>query len=86
MKEIDIDSDIVLHHPGLQFLSSLPLFQEKYVETVMCRIFYTINRSWDFKITLQELKKSNFVATLRMVEENEDINKVRLCRSFNSVS
>jgi serine/threonine-protein phosphatase 2A regulatory subunit B'' len=73
--------DVVLHHPGLQFLSSLPLFQERYVETVICRIFYSMNRVWTGRITLSELKKSRFLSVLHALEETDDINLV--CKREN---
>ena len=28
---------------------------------VIARIFYTVSKSWNFKITLSELRKSNFL-------------------------
>jgi serine/threonine-protein phosphatase 2A regulatory subunit B'' len=37
--------DVVLKcHPGLEFLAETAEFQRKYAETVVYRIFYTINR------------------------------------------
>lgn len=32
------------YHPGLEFLADTPEFQARYAETVIYRIFYTINR------------------------------------------
>jgi hypothetical protein len=36
---------VVETHPGLAFLSSTLEFQARYIETVIARIFYTVNRS-----------------------------------------
>lgn len=37
--------DMVLkYHPGLEFLAETSEFQKKYAETVVFRIFYTLNR------------------------------------------
>ncbi len=37
--------EIVLrHHPGLEFLAETQEFQRKYAQTVVFRIFYTINK------------------------------------------
>ncbi|POI35657.1 hypothetical protein CIB84_000590 [Bambusicola thoracicus] len=44
--------------------------------TVIQRIFYTVNRSWSGKITLTELRKSNFLQTLALLEEEDDINQI----------
>ena len=35
---------IVDTHPGLAFLGDSPEFRERYVDTVIIRIFYTVNR------------------------------------------
>lgn len=45
-------------------------------ETVIYRIFYSVNRSGSGRITLRELKRSNLMAAFQQVEEEEDINKV----------
>jgi serine/threonine-protein phosphatase 2A regulatory subunit B'' len=48
-------------HPGLEFLKEAPEFQERYVETVIYRIFYAVNRKGDRRITLRELKRSDLL-------------------------
>ena len=35
---------ILLYHPGLEFLKETAEFQKKYAETVIYRIFYSLNR------------------------------------------
>ena len=35
---------ILLFHPGLEFLKETAEFQKKYAETVIYRIFYSLNR------------------------------------------
>jgi hypothetical protein len=35
---------VLQYHPGLEFLADTPEFQARYAETVIYRIFYTINR------------------------------------------
>eukprot|EP00897_Mesotaenium_endlicherianum_P010275 jgi/Mesen1/9276/ME000060S08713 len=63
-------------HPGLEFLHDTPEFQERYAETVIYRIFYHVNRSGNGRMLLRELKRSNLMAALQQVEEEEDINKI----------
>jgi len=63
-------------HPGLEFLKEAPEFQERYVETVIYRIFYSVNRKGDRRITLRELKRSDLLEVMMMVNNEEDINKV----------
>ncbi|KAM4695463.1 serine/threonine-protein phosphatase 2A regulatory subunit B'' subunit alpha isoform 2-T3 [Discoglossus pictus] len=73
---IPLLQDIVDTHPGLTFLKEAPEFHSRYITTVIQRIFYTVNRSWSGRITLTELKRSNFLQTLALLEEEDDINQV----------
>ena len=66
--------DVTLNHPGLEFLSSLHVFQNRYVETVVTRLFYAKPRNWNKKMTLAEFRKSGFVASLQALEKIDDIN------------
>ena len=68
--------EIVGCHPGLEFLSSTAEFQEKYAKTVIIRFFYVIDRALNGRISLQELRKSNFLDVLKYLEQEDDINKV----------
>ena len=43
---------------------------------MIARIFYCVNRSWSGRITIPELRKSNFLAVLSSLDEEEDINQV----------
>ncbi|NXT07851.1 P2R3B phosphatase, partial [Prunella fulvescens] len=43
---------------------------------VIQRIFYTVNRSWSGKITCNELRKSNFLQNVALLEEEADINQL----------
>ncbi|VDI41785.1 serine/threonine-protein phosphatase 2A regulatory subunit B'' [Mytilus galloprovincialis] len=73
---IPLVQDIVETHPGLTFLQEAPEFHSRYVNTVIARILYCVNRSWSGKITVTELRKSNFLSTLSLLEEEDDINQV----------
>ncbi|XP_062201587.1 probable serine/threonine protein phosphatase 2A regulatory subunit B''delta isoform X3 [Phragmites australis] len=68
--------ELLATHPGLEFLQGTPEFQERYAETVIYRIFYSINRSANGHLTLRELKRGNLIAALQQLDEEEDINKV----------
>jgi len=63
-------------HPGLEFLKHTAEFQDRYLETVIYRIFYTVNKEWNGRMTLRELKKSELVSAFKQCEVEEDINKV----------
>ncbi|XP_029471614.1 serine/threonine-protein phosphatase 2A regulatory subunit B'' subunit alpha isoform X2 [Rhinatrema bivittatum] len=73
---IPLLQDVVDTHPGLTFLKDAPEFHSRYITTVIQRIFYTVNRSWSGRITLTELRRSNFLQTLALLEEEEDINQI----------
>nr|XP_054770853.1 serine/threonine-protein phosphatase 2A regulatory subunit B'' subunit beta-like [Lytechinus pictus] len=44
--------------------------------SVVSRIFYTINRSWTGRITLPELRRSNLLSVIALLEEEDDINQI----------
>lgn len=73
---IPLLQDIVDTHPGLTFLKDAPEFHSRYITTVIQRIFYTVNRSWTGKINMTELRRSNFLQTLALLEEEDDINQI----------
>ncbi|ESO88694.1 hypothetical protein LOTGIDRAFT_125808 [Lottia gigantea] len=68
--------DIIETHPGLTFLLDAPEFHSRYVTTVISRIFFCANRSWTGKLTVQEIRRSNFLQIVDMLEREEDINEV----------
>ena len=68
--------DIVDSHPGLGFLKEATEFHSRYVHTVIARIFFNVNRSWSGKITAPELRRSNFLNMLKVLEVEEDINRI----------
>ncbi|KAF9212782.1 Serine/threonine-protein phosphatase 2A regulatory subunit B'' subunit alpha [Podila verticillata] len=72
--------DLVLFHPGLEFLAGNSVFQERYLETVITRIFYEANRRHG-KMSLADLRKSGFEKTLRKLE-NSDLNQTEDCFSY----
>ncbi|KAJ8409608.1 hypothetical protein AAFF_G00230090 [Aldrovandia affinis] len=73
---IPLLQDIVDTHPGLTFLKDAPEFHSRYITTVIQRIFYTVNRSWTGRINITELRRSNFLQTLALLEEEDDINQI----------
>jgi len=73
---VPLIQDIVDTHPGLLFLKEATEFHSRYVHTVIARIFYVVNRSWSGKISVCELRRSNFLPTLRLLQDEDDINQV----------
>ena len=69
-------SEIVNRHPGLEFLHSTPEFQFKYAQTVIARIFYAVNSSGNERLTLHELRASNLLLMLSLLDSEDDINKL----------
>ncbi|CAF3378171.1 unnamed protein product [Rotaria socialis] len=68
--------DIIDTHPGLKFLRDAREFHSRYIKTVVARVFYNCNRSWSTRLTVQELRRSNFLQTLDRLQEEEDINRI----------
>ncbi|XP_068592761.1 serine/threonine-protein phosphatase 2A regulatory subunit B'' subunit beta isoform X1 [Cebidichthys violaceus] len=68
--------DVVNSHAGLAFLKEAPDFHSRYITTVIQRIFYNANRSWTGKLTCSELRKSNFLQNLALLEQEEDVNQL----------
>jgi len=73
---VPLIQDIVDTHPGLLFLKEAIEFHSRYVHTVIARIFYEVNRSWSGKITVSELRRSKFLSTLKLLQDEDDINQV----------
>jgi serine/threonine-protein phosphatase 2A regulatory subunit B'' len=69
-------AELLMYHPGLEFLENHPDFHPKYSATVTARIFYSVNTAGDGRITQRELRRSSLVTMFNVVDEEEDINKV----------
>ncbi|XP_041974619.1 serine/threonine-protein phosphatase 2A regulatory subunit B'' subunit beta-like isoform X2 [Aricia agestis] len=73
---VPLVQDVVDTHPGLSFLKEATEFHSRYVHTVIARIFYCVNRSWSGKISIPELRRSNLLQVIQLLEDEEDINQV----------
>ncbi|KAF4653197.1 Serine/threonine-protein phosphatase 2A regulatory subunit B'' subunit alpha [Perkinsus olseni] len=71
-------------HPGLEFLQDTPEFQDRYTDTVLCRIFYCCDSRQLGRITLRDLNRSrpSLVDTWLELDQCEDINKIRAYFSY----
>lgn len=61
-------------HPGLDFLKQTPEFQERYADTVIMRIFFSLDTNDDGHITFRDFKNSDLVDVLFKVAGEDDIN------------
>lgn len=43
---------------------------------MIARVFYSANRSWSGRLSVPELRKSNFLQVVRLLESEEDINQI----------
>lgn len=68
--------ELMREHPGLQFLKETPEFQERYGETVIARIFYSVNLRGNGKMTMSEILNSNLLDCMLGVDSQPDINLV----------
>ncbi|KAL0849951.1 hypothetical protein ABMA28_011874 [Loxostege sticticalis] len=73
---VPLVQDVVDTHPGLSFLKEATEFHSRYVHTVIARIFYCVNRSWSGRISIAELRRSNLLQVIQLLEDEEDINQV----------
>jgi len=62
-------------HAGLDFLRDTTEFQARYVETVIARIFYTLDRRNLGRLGPREIERSELLAALKLVDTDDDINK-----------
>ncbi|KAJ1993990.1 Serine/threonine-protein phosphatase 2A regulatory subunit B'' subunit alpha [Coemansia spiralis] len=67
-------SDVIDHHCELEFLEGQDQYALSYMETVIERIFYNANRSWDGKLTLSQFRQADIVGIMRSVESGIDID------------
>ncbi|KAG2233373.1 hypothetical protein INT48_000376 [Thamnidium elegans] len=73
--------DIVLNHPALQFLENNITFQERYIETVICRIFYDAHCPTG-KLSLKQFHKSDFASVLRSLDPSIDLYAIHNVFSY----
>lgn len=73
---VSLIQSIIDDHPGLKFLRAAPDFHMRYIQTVIARIYFSINKSWTGKISLNELRNSNLLAVLQVLSQEEDINQI----------
>ncbi|KAL9553662.1 hypothetical protein MBANPS3_003195 [Mucor bainieri] len=64
--------DIVLNHPALQFLENNITFQERYIETVICRIYYDAHCS-SGRLTFYNFKKSGIASIIQRMTPSVDL-------------
>ncbi|KAI9346228.1 hypothetical protein BDR26DRAFT_125111 [Obelidium mucronatum] len=72
-----IVDEVVQRHPGLEFLSTLAVFQARYAETVITRIFYSKINNCNERMTLAEFRKHAFLELLIKLQLDDDINSTR---------
>ena len=70
--------ELLKYHPGLEFLESAPEFQDKYMRTVVARIFYSTDRYQRWRLSERDVRRSNpsLLDAFDAVDENDDINVV----------
>lgn len=60
-------------HPGLEFLKGLPEYQERYIDTVIARIYFSVSRASRHRISLSDLKASNLIQCIYELQSRNDI-------------
>ena len=72
---------LLKENSSLAFLQEYPTYQQKYIETVIARIFYMNDSNDDGQITFNDFKKSDLVETIQKIY-NKDVNKIRQYFSY----
>ncbi|GFR42212.1 hypothetical protein Agub_g3103 [Astrephomene gubernaculifera] len=67
---------VLRYHPGLEFLADTAEFQRKYAETVIHRIFYTLNKCGSGRLTFREFRGGELMDALYALDRENDINKI----------
>jgi len=52
--------------------------QVRYVQTVVARVFYTVNTAGNERLSLRELQRSRLMQVLQQLEHEDDINAVTI--------
>eukprot|EP01063_Lacrimia_lanifica_P040212 TRINITY_DN9049_c0_g1_i1.p2 TRINITY_DN9049_c0_g1~~TRINITY_DN9049_c0_g1_i1.p2 ORF type:complete len:671 (+),score=255.74 TRINITY_DN9049_c0_g1_i1:87-2099(+) len=66
--------EVLLVHPGLEFLKSTPDFQERYADTVQIRMMYSSALRDDSIITWSDFCRSSLYSVLHILDTESDIN------------
>ena len=72
-------------HPGLLFLRDSPEFQERYADTVICRIFYHVDKRHTNKLYLRDLRRCGNPSIVKAwldLDQTDDINTIRQFFSY----
>ena len=72
---------LMKENSSLIFLKEYPTYQQKYIETVIARIFYMNDSNDDGKITFNDFEKSDLVEIIQKIY-NSDVNKIRQYFSY----
>ncbi|KAI8981587.1 hypothetical protein BDF20DRAFT_911862 [Mycotypha africana] len=73
--------DIIFNHPALQFLVENPTFQEKYIETVICRLFYDAKCPLG-KMSFTHYRRCKFTEMIQRLTPETDLNTTKDCFSY----
>eukprot|EP01061_Rhynchopus_euleeides_P018103 TRINITY_DN29944_c0_g1_i1.p1 TRINITY_DN29944_c0_g1~~TRINITY_DN29944_c0_g1_i1.p1 ORF type:complete len:711 (+),score=231.94 TRINITY_DN29944_c0_g1_i1:296-2428(+) len=66
--------EVLIVHPGLEFLKSTPDFQERYADTVQIRIMYSSALQDDTRIMWSDFCRSTLCDVLHVLDVESDIN------------
>lgn len=68
--------DVVENHGGIVFLrgDSMQTFRQRYVETVIARLYFQKRNSCTLKMSLVEFRNTKFLSILELISKTTDIN------------
>ncbi|KAI3378860.1 hypothetical protein SNEBB_005030 [Seison nebaliae] len=68
--------DLIDNHPSLTFLQNAADFHDRYITTVTSRIFFEVNISWNGRISVGELRRSNLLKMVSLLEHVSEVNLI----------
>ncbi|XP_064483221.1 serine/threonine-protein phosphatase 2A regulatory subunit B'' subunit beta-like [Ornithodoros turicata] len=71
-------------HPKMNFLQKTPQFREPYVNVALTKYFFYASRTWKNMLSIRDLRDSQLLPSLRVMEETAELDPSNDVFSFGS--
>ncbi|CAN8006240.1 unnamed protein product, partial [Ixodes hexagonus] len=78
----DMIQDLIETHSGLIFLRQVTRAHTVYIDTVVSRLFFEIGKTWTWRLGMGELRRSDFLSQLDLLECHSDFMNVEGAFSY----
>ncbi|XP_037505314.1 serine/threonine-protein phosphatase 2A regulatory subunit B'' subunit alpha-like [Rhipicephalus sanguineus] len=72
----DLIQNLIDTHSGLSFLKEVARSHSVYIDTVVARLFFEVEKTWTWRLGMAELRRSDFLSQLDALELNNDFVNV----------